>query len=102
MNRIEWADGMYSGSVGHVTIAKSRVKIASISYSARRNDPKPWVLRTEIPGWSSARHFDTIESAQAASERIVQHFVDAMLQLSGHGTLADLTARLPIGSGNDA
>jgi len=84
MNRITWTDAQYAGQVGRVDITlgktTSTVKIASISYSLKRNDPKPWVLRTEIPGWTSARHFDTVESAQRAAERIIQHFVDAMLR----------------------
>lgn len=77
MNRITWTEpaDRYSGPVGHITIADGRVKIASISYSVKRNDPKPWVLRTEIPGWTNARHHETREAAQESAERILTAFV---------------------------
>lgn len=81
MNRITWTEpaDRLSGQVGHITIADGRVKIASISYSVKRNDPKPWVLRTEIPGWTNARHHETREAAQESAERILTSFVRALL-----------------------
>jgi len=79
MNRITWTDTGYgSGDVGHVTIGTTDLKIASISYGVKRNDPKPWVLRTEIPGFTNARHYDSREKARAACERMLTTFTTAM------------------------
>ena len=94
MNRIEWEDVQPgNGSVGFVQVAKARVRIASVSWSFNRADEKPWVLRTEIPGWKNARHHASAEEAQASAERILQHFVDAMLKLGDlEGMPTDATA----------
>jgi len=79
MNRVTWTDTGYgSGDVGHVTIGTTDLKIASISWSSKRNDPKPWVLRTEIPGFTNARHYDSREKARAACERMLTTFTTAM------------------------
>lgn len=80
MSRITWTQNAYGGEVGIVTIAKTDVKIASISYSVKRNDPKPFVLRTEIPGWKNARHHETADAAKASCERILRSFATAMLE----------------------
>ena len=80
MNRIEWEDVTPgNGAVGFVQIAKARVKIASVSWSFNRADEKPWVLRTEIPGWTNARHHASREDAQASAERILYQFGRAVM-----------------------
>ena len=80
MNRIEWEDVQSgNGAIGFIDIAGNRVRIASVSWSFNRADEKPWVLRTEIPGWKNARHYLTAEEARESAERILQSFVDAML-----------------------
>lgn len=80
MSRITWTQNAYGGEVGHVTIGKTDVKIASISYSVKRNDPKPYVLRSEIPGWKNARHHETADAAKASMDRILRTFATAMLE----------------------
>jgi hypothetical protein len=83
VNRIKW-DEMNSGSkssvghVGFVEIAGQRIRIASISWSFNRADTKPWVLRTEIPGWTNARHHKTATEAQDSCERILTSFLTAL------------------------
>jgi hypothetical protein len=78
MNRIEWTDTGHAGQAGHVEIAGQKIKIASISYSVTRNDPKPWALRTEIPGWTNTRHHESTDAAKESAERILTSFVTAM------------------------
>lgn len=78
MNRITWTELPHGGSVGEVTIGRDTIKIASISFSIKRHDPKPWVLRMEIPGWKNARHHGTTDAARESAERILTSFVTAM------------------------
>jgi hypothetical protein len=82
MSKIEWADVNSGhgkiGENGFVTVGQTLIKIASIGWSTQRNDPKPWVLRTELPGWKSGRHHETVDDAKASAERILQTFVRAL------------------------
>lgn len=81
MNVITWTETRHGEQIGHIVIGRSRVKIASISYSVKRNDPKPFVLRTEIPGWKNARHHETVDSAKVSLERILRTFANAVLEV---------------------
>lgn len=61
MNRITWTDNGYGNSWrGRVTIKNTSVGIATVGYNVIRDDPdKPWVLRTEIPGYRTDRRHAT-------------------------------------------
>jgi hypothetical protein len=79
MNRIAWTNTGYHGEpVGHITVGDARIKIASVSWSTKHRDPKPWVLRTQIPGFTNARHYETRDKAYAACEQMLTTFVTAM------------------------
>lgn len=83
MARIEWESHGAAGvasHIGFVRIGKSRVKIASIGWVGRRSSRPPYALRTEIPGWTNARHHETVKIAQESAERILTTFVDAMTE----------------------
>ena len=82
--RIVWepVDNGYgvSGYRGYLPLPVSgRMHVASTSWSVKRNDPKPYVLRTELPGWKLARHFETEADARQAVERILLSFIRAVL-----------------------
>lgn len=66
------------GHRGYLPLPVSgRAKIASIYWNGRgRNDPKPWKLKTELPGYQSERGFETPEEAQATADRILARFVE--------------------------
>lgn len=80
MTAIVWEAPLYGvGRVGYLPLKVSgRAKIASIYYGTTRNDPKPWKLRTELPGYRSERGFESIEDAQATMDRILKHFVETV------------------------
>lgn len=71
------------GTVGHRGYlplpVSGRMHVASTSWSVKRNDPKPYVLRTQLPGWKQARHFETDAQARQAVERILESFVKAVI-----------------------
>jgi len=106
MSRVSWTDAQLVGWIGHMQNDGHAVKIASISYSVKRNDPKPWVLRTGLPGWVNARHFETIDGAQDACERILLAFAAAIVGpvLADRDVeidrLKSIIGDMPIGTGN--
>jgi hypothetical protein len=55
-----------------------RVKIAMITWDSNRNHPgKPWVMRTDLPGWATDRRFAELDEAKASARRILISFVKA-------------------------
>lgn len=78
-SKITWTEIPHGGFIGHVTVNGHDVKIASISWTVKKNDPHPWILRTEIPGWKNARHHMTEKAAQESAERILVSFATAIL-----------------------
>lgn len=67
-----------SGYNGHIMIGDIKVTVATIGWSVRRNDPKPYILLTKIPGWTKARNHETREGAEASAERILTTFAAAI------------------------
>lgn len=72
---ITWERTPYNGWRGSLRMDGTTVEIATISWSSIRNDPAPWILRTDLPGWRQERSFDVADDAKAAAERMLRAFV---------------------------
>lgn len=67
---------MGSGLNGYIPETVSgRIKIATIAYSLTRDDPEPWKLHCDIPGWAKPRSFATQDEAKSSARRILATFV---------------------------
>jgi hypothetical protein len=78
---IDWKQAKYSGERG--TIADGRVEIGSINWGTTRNDPKPWKLRIDLPGFRNERAFTSMPEAEEAAEVILKGFVELISPVAG-------------------
>ena len=89
MTALEWEDTKW-GERCSLRAGEARILLGSLGWSTRHADPKPWVLKTEIPGYKAARHLETKEEARAAADKLLASFVHhaqtALLALGEHSS----------------
>jgi hypothetical protein len=67
---IQWKEGRF-GTVGYV----GQVRLFSYGWGTVRNDPEPWKLTTDLPGWSRKKWSGvTREDCQAKAEELLRKF----------------------------
>lgn len=69
--RIAWQEATYAGWRGTV----DGVPMFSISWGTKRDDPKPWKVRSDLPGFKRDLAAETPEGAKALCERMLVRFV---------------------------
>lgn len=60
---IKWKNGQFSSVHGYA----GKWNVFVMSWSTTRNDPKPWVLSSSLPGMGHSQ-YETSEEAKAAAE----------------------------------
>jgi hypothetical protein len=61
---------------GHVPAAGRTITLFSINWGIQRGER--WILRSELPGFKTERHFVTVEEAQADADHILAFFAEVI------------------------
>lgn len=71
--RLRWEQEQFSDRGYPGTL---KVDVFSIAWSMQRGDPKPWVLRSSLPGYRSKRwQFVDKDQAKAHAEKVLTYFI---------------------------